>query len=955
MSKKINSLMLGMVIAPLAVPMQSVFADTPATNTNAEEAQKATNADESKVKVDTGLKTVTSVNGNKLVKDQAVVAGDTATFDIVYFPGNKGLMTKFEDTLPEGLKFDPSSSAAISVFAVNNDGTIGDDITKDGKTVINGKKATWTPGKPVNYLFVGSKGTQNRLLFHVTTKVVGNTSANSKLTNIANVENVNPKSKEHYDTTDTATVHTPGVPKSPSIHKNVFAEDDKGNVVDSSKDTEDKDDTILNAGTDKDLAAKDDNKSDDKDNAQMVSGAMDTAKDSDDTIREKVSTLVKAAKEYKIDTTKLESAVDKADKKKMTDDQKKAIFDEFTAVHKEYAAAFDKEQVTSSISTSDKDEDIKSKSNKLIADAKEAKVDTSKLEKLIADASNPMTADQKSAIVKEFAVVGEAYAKSGGATTGKEDGKTNLDDEGWEAGNDTLDLKDHDDLYTYVVTNKIPSQSVKKSLTIQDNIENVQAIDAKNVHIYNTSGEEITDKGKVSIKKQSHQNQISWKASDDFIKELKQKNENVKLTMKIQHVTLKGASKDDEQRYVVGGRVTVPNVANLITDGTPYNSNETIVRPPENPENPTSTITKGVMLEDGAETANNADSVTPDGTEPVNSKVDINWDETTKDNVKDNVEKVRVAAGLDSNADKDKVDSLTKAYDAYNADKSDENLKAVTEAASALQDSLSESNKAGDEDSKTDDTDKKSDAKTDSKTVDFETGQASAELPNHDSLYKYLINIAVNPDAVSKSMVFEDKMENVQKNSIKAENVHIYDMTGQDVTKDFKVEVGSAALGTQTDVKATANKDLVKKVHNSKENQKFHMVIGHVSLKGATDKDEAPFIHNGKVEVPNVANMVLDGHNTDSNKTLVTPPTPDKPNPDNPDKPGTPGTPGTPNTPQNPLSPSQMLQNPGQAINTGLWHLKRSPLALFAVIAAAIAAIGGVAWKTGVFKKFRKD
>ena len=118
-----------------------------------------------------GLTTVVTVNGNKLKKFDVVNVGDQVTFDIIFRPGNKALMENFVDTLPEGLKFETNSEYSYRVYAVNNDGTIGNDITDEGKSVINGRTFTWTPKNPEKYFFGGKNGVKNRLLFRIQTLV----------------------------------------------------------------------------------------------------------------------------------------------------------------------------------------------------------------------------------------------------------------------------------------------------------------------------------------------------------------------------------------------------------------------------------------------------------------------------------------------------------------------------------------------------------------------------------------------------------------------------------------------------------------------------------------------------------------------------------------------------------------------------------------------------------------
>lgn len=179
-----------------------------------------------------GLTQVLTVNGNKLTDKVTLNQGDNVTFDIVLTPGNQGLMKQFTDTLPEGLVFNPNSKAAITVHAVNNDGTVGDEITDQGKIVINGGTVTWTPEHPEDYFFAGKTGTRNRLLFHITTKVNSVVAAGSNLVNTAETTFENPKDPNDSPAPvrDEAIVEIPSNPEDPGIRKSVFKEAADGSI-----------------------------------------------------------------------------------------------------------------------------------------------------------------------------------------------------------------------------------------------------------------------------------------------------------------------------------------------------------------------------------------------------------------------------------------------------------------------------------------------------------------------------------------------------------------------------------------------------------------------------------------------------------------------------------------------------------------------------------------------------
>ena len=784
-NKLAQSVMLGGMLIPSFAASAISFGEIASADTIVNDKTESTQASNSL------LSTVTKVNGNPLIKNHVVKQGDTVTFDVVYFPGNKGLMSSFKDILPEGLSFNDTSDKTVSVFAVNNDGSIGNNITSDGSSSIKGQTYSWTPKTPTNYLFVGSKGTQNRLLFHITAKVNSNVNENTVLENTATGITTNPKTKKDYPVNDTATVYTPGNPKKPTIIKSVFSE-------------------VLNPAD---------------------------AKDTTD-------------KTVSLDLT---------------------------------------------ISTTDKDDEIRSKSKALIAAAKLKGVDTSLLDQSLAKYKSTLTDTQKQIFVSEFKAIAQSYEKV-----------VNGEFSNTASFNDSIDLTNHDDLYTYTAKVSLPSQSIKKSLVISDPMEHVQSYNLKNVHFYDASGADITNQGALSEKDEKNKKTILWTASQDFVNKLKNANTNTEITMKISHVTLKGADVNDEDEYKVGNQVTIPNVAHLNADGDDVPSNPTTVRPPQPKGHQPSTIVKGVELETG----NNVDNTVGDSSnsvvkiDPVTGKsnFDIDWGTLSDTDLisKSNLLSVRSSADPTQDNNKNALnEQFTTALNSFLSNKSQENKTALIKAATVLNDYLN---------NKTVSVNVNGETKEVKKPLD--QGQNSINLPTHDSLYKYLLNVSINPDAAKHSIVISDPMESVQSKSINIKNVKLYDAYGNDITNHFKLSQGTAKMGTQTTITATADDDLVKAVRNSKDMYHIKMVTSNISLKDDKTSDENNYILDGRVKVPNVGSLILDGKTINSNKTLVIPPLPAK-------------------TPK---------QTP---INTGMFYVKRNPWVLITTLVLAGAAIVG--------------
>lgn len=784
-TKLAQSVMLGGMLIPSLATSAISFGEIASADTIVNNTTESTQASNSL------LSTVTKVNGNPLIKNHVVKQGDAVTFDVVYFPGNKGLMSSFKDLLPEGLSFNDTAEKTVSVFAVNNDGSIGKNITSDGSSTIKGQTYSWTPKTPTNYLFVGSKGTQNRLLFHITAKVNSTVNENTVLENTATGITTNPKTKKDYPVNDTATVYTPGNPKKPTIIKSVFSE-------------------VLNPSD---------------------------AKDTND-------------KAVSLDLT---------------------------------------------ISTTDKDDDIRAKSQALIAAAKLKGVDTSLLDQSLAKYKSTLTGTQKQIFVSEFKAIAQSYEKV-----------VNSEFSNTSSFNDSIDLINHDDLYAYTAKVSLPSQSIKKSLVISDPMEHVQSYNLKNVHFYDASGSDITNQGTLSEKDENNKKTILWTASQDFVNKLKNANTNAEITMKISHVTLKGADVNDEDEYKVGNQVTIPNAAHLIPDGDDVPSNPTTVRPPQPKGHQTSTIVKGVELETG----NNVDNTVGDSSnsvvkiDPVTGKsnFDINWDTLSDSDLITKSNSLSVRSSADPTQDNNKNtlnEQFTTALNSFLSNKSQENKTALIKAATVLNDYLN---------NKIVNVNVNGETKEVKKPLD--QGQNSINLPTHDSLYKYLLNVSINPDAAKHSIVISDPMESVQDKSINIKNVKLYDAYGNDITNHFKLSQDAAKMGTQTTITATADDDLVKAVRNSNDMYHIKMVTSNISLKGDKASDENNYILDGRVKVPNVGSLILDGKTTNSNKTLVLPPLPEK-------------------------TPTQT------PINTGMFYVKRNPWVLITTLVLAGVAIVG--------------
>ena len=765
-----------------------------------------------------GLTQVLTVNGRKLADKVTVNAGDNVTFDIIVTPGNQGLMTQFSDTLPDGLVFNPGSDRAISVYAVNNDGTVGDEITNEGKVVLNGNTVTWTPTDATQYFFAGKSGTKNRLLFHITTKAVSTVKAGSTLTNTAKMDLENPKDPENppKPVEDKAEVEIPAHPEDPSIAKSVYKEASDGSIAIP---TEVKNDIAKKRPTSVAYSFKTDN-----------DGNKTVEIGDEKLFLEQVDVYIAEAEAYG------EGTIDMAAIK---------------AAAEVYKA---------------------DKSAKNLA--------------ALAEAIKNVEAE----VAKVSPMPGEATVKY-----------------------DNIELADVAEKYVYVLDVKLPSRSVSKSLTIKDALEGVQAVEAANIKVYNSKGEDVTAKGEVKVETRKATKVVTWSASSEYIAELNADNTNKDLQMRISGVTVKDADKDELAKHKQGGVISIPNVANLIVDGYTSESNETLVRLPQDPENPGSTITKGVAAQTGkvdpkTAKANSKSSVNvplnqdgsvklPDGDEGGIISLTSNDDYAT---LKSNTEKAIARAkvfGMDTTELETLLAQLTEK--SGNSDKA-ELVNAFKRMSTAYAIAKIKEQFAADP--------SKVEAGTKvAEEIEFEAGQSAIDATT-DTYFKYLVNTSINPSKIGDYITISDPMDGVQ--SVSVDNVRLYDVTGADVTEQFAIKLeekdGKKVLT------AKASDEFVEKAKAAKANTKLQLVVYNVQAK--VDKD---------TNIKNTAELDTGTEKLKSNETNVNIKFVKPAEPAEPAKPADPSTPSKPD------------------IKTGA-NIAKNPLVIIGVLGALAAGVGAV-------------
>ena len=218
--KKIATIaVLGIQLAPAVLQPLTVIADNSTTITSGGDIANVGEIQDAK----SGLTQVVTVNGYKLYDKVTVNPGDTVNFDVVVTPGNQSLLSEFKDTLPEGLSF-ADGNKSLQVYAVNNDGSIGANVTAEGDIKVQGQVVTWTPKNPAEYIFAGKQGRKNRLVFRVSTKVSKDATHENVYVNNAESTWKNPKIPNDPGTKkqDQATV---AVREKTQINKEASADD----------------------------------------------------------------------------------------------------------------------------------------------------------------------------------------------------------------------------------------------------------------------------------------------------------------------------------------------------------------------------------------------------------------------------------------------------------------------------------------------------------------------------------------------------------------------------------------------------------------------------------------------------------------------------------------------------------------------------------------------------------
>ena len=506
------------------------------------------------------FKSVFKVNGRVIDKFQEVYPGDNVVSDTVFYAKN-GLLQDFKITLPESVVFNPDNQYALTVYNVNDDGSIGSEITSEGTTSIKGQEIHWVPKDPTRYVY-RKGGNQNRIVFHLNAHIQGTVNPGSYLKILTEGTIKDKDTPTKVETINSYTsLHVADAPDTPVVKSSVFKEDKDGYIS-----------ALLPNGkviTRPEVVAS---LSDKQDSVITIS-----SEDKVPTIKEQVAKAVKKAKEAAVPTESLEKMTSEL-KDDATYEQKVEVVREFERVAKGYEGVM--AQAIFTVKDSASTEELSKLAPSLINNAKQVKtIDVSRLEKLTKNLTPDSSAAEKAELIKEFKKVAEEYKK---AFLGKL--RTNSVKEDTKH----IKLENKDSKFTVVVDGRFPDRALKGDASLRTSVPNFVKVDPAKIKVYNTTGEDVTNRGKVTINTGAFETSISWTAEYSYVKELRETKADKDLQMRVGGLQIDATNTKALARYINGDKVTIPNKGGLVFDSIMIQSAESVIELSED-------VTKSVM------------------------------------------------------------------------------------------------------------------------------------------------------------------------------------------------------------------------------------------------------------------------------------------------------------------------------------------------------------------------
>ena len=506
------------------------------------------------------FKSVFKVNGRVIDKFQEVYPGDNVVSDTVFYAKN-GLLQDFKITLPDSVVFNPDNQYALTVYNVNDDGSIGSEITSEGTTSIKGQEIHWVPKDPTRYVYKKG-GNQNRIVFHLNAHIQGTVNPGSYLKILTEGTIKDKDTPTKVETINSYTsLHVADSPDTPVVKSSVFKEDKDGYIS-----------ALLPNGkaiTRPEVVAS---LSDKQDSVITIS-----SEDKVPTIKEQVAKAVKKAKEAAVPTESLEKMTSEL-KDDATYEQKVEVVREFERVAKGYEGVM--AQAIFTVKDSASNEELSKLAPSLINNAKQVKtIDVSRLEKLTKNLTADSSAAEKAELIKEFKKVAEEYKK---AFLGKL--RTNSVKEDTKH----IKLENKDSKFTVVVDGRFPDRALKGDASLRTSVPNFVKVDPAKIKVYNTTGEDVTNRGKVTINTGAFETSISWTAEYSYVKELRETKADKDLQMRVGGLQIDATNTKGLARYVNGDKVTIPNKGGLVFDSIMIQSAESVIELSDD-------VTKSVM------------------------------------------------------------------------------------------------------------------------------------------------------------------------------------------------------------------------------------------------------------------------------------------------------------------------------------------------------------------------
>ena len=129
------------------------------------------------------------------------------------------------------------------------------------------------------------------------------------------------------------------------------------------------------------------------------------------------------------------------------------------------------------------------------------------------------------------------------------------------------ELKKRSDEYIWKVDHTLSNFTEYEAITLNDELENVQDVDLKKVHVFNYDGADVTAKGDLKVVNSGNRKVVTWTAKSDFVASLNKKfgkasADKPRLAMQVSTNVAKAKGTDEARYYnAQSDRVEIPNNA----------------------------------------------------------------------------------------------------------------------------------------------------------------------------------------------------------------------------------------------------------------------------------------------------------------------------------------------------------------------------------------------------------